>query len=756
MNDRNFDRLKQLLADERYTEAINLLARINEKHAKTASDFIALARTYGKRGDFPRAEKMFKKAYRIRPSKLLYHEVLDVCLETGHLKDAEEYLAEYEGLPSHDEYSCAIYRYKILKRKGAGRDEIIGALEKINAADYTEKWAYELAKQYYKAGNEAKCKAECKKIIKTFEVGQVAAKAKMLLAYYNGDVSADDIKKSLSSRKKPADETPANNEAVPEESAAPVEGENGFIFGLEDIARGVQDIIDGEKNSVEAEAQPESGYTETEAGDIGPETTEFTEEETAAEEFATGEPITEEFEAEKPETEKPETEEYSEEEPISGEFEEEELTEEESEDEAFTEEPAAEETAAAEYAPEEFATDAFNLEMEEIRAEQPQIIPENISAGDIEEETEETVGAENTASFDEENDEERPRFETEWFTAKFKDDPVEETHSDPVKFLSGEIGKQRVSDEDSDIDDEEDIIRGKRSKSLVEEGFMWELNSRRFERSMPQYVLYAPKMNYSKSEIREGVLRTKIIEKGVDLEGICKNYFRIDDLRRSILKSLELAFNEKGALCYIITGEEKSGKTTLAFMMIHILHMLGILNGEKTAKIRGEKLNRINLYDRAESLKDCNILIENAGALSSDSLRDLVEIFGQKKKGICLILEDNMRNMNALFRNNDRFNGKFNNRLHLPKYGTDELMGFAYDVFNDADFAIEASAAENFKKLIMKKTQGTEEKLPIVLELAKEAVDNADKRLTPEILKMAAEAAIENYNLVILNEDLRL
>ena len=112
--------------------------------------------------------------------------------------------------------------------------------------------------------------------------------------------------------------------------------------------------------------------------------------------------------------------------------------------------------------------------------------------------------------------------------------------------------------------------------------------------------------------------------------------------------------------------------------------------------------------------------------------------------------------MNALFRNNDRFNGKFNNRLHLPKYGTDELMGFAYDVFSDADFAIEASAAENFKKLIMKKTQGTEEKLPIVLELAKEAVDNADKRLTPEILKMAAEAAIENYNLVILNEDLRL
>ncbi len=82
-------------------------------------------------------------------------------------------------------------------------------------------------------------------------------------------------------------------------------------------------------------------------------------------------------------------------------------------------------------------------------------------------------------------------------------------------------------------------------------------------------------------------------------------------------------------------------------------------------------------------------------------------------------------------------------------------MGFAYDVFTDADYAIEASAADNFKKTVTKKTTGNAPKLPVVLELAQKAVENADKRLTPEILKMAAEAAIENYNLVILNEDLK-
>ncbi len=130
-------------------------------------------------------------------------------------------------------------------------------------------------------------------------------------------------------------------------------------------------------------------------------------------------------------------------------------------------------------------------------------------------------------------------------------------------------------------------------------------------------------------------------------------------------------------------------------------------------------------------------------------------MFENKKEKTCLILEDSLRQINALFRKNDRFNGRFNNRLHLPKYGIDELMGFACDVFSDADYSIEVTAADSFKKLLAKKTASGERKLPITIELAEKAVKNADIRLAPEILKMAAEAAIENYNLVILDCDIK-
>ncbi|MCR5583808.1 MAG: hypothetical protein K6F63_00030 [Lachnospiraceae bacterium] len=745
MNDRNFDRLKDLLADEKYDEAVALLPQIKEKRARTASDFIALAKTYGKKGDFIHAEKLFKKAYRLRPSKLMYHDVMDVCLETGHIKDAEEYLAEYSTLPSHDEYSRAVYAYRILKKKDADRQTVIEALKEITQNEYNEKWAYELAKQYYKAGMEDECKAECEKIVNAFKMSPVASKASMLLAYYNGEVTAEEIKNSVSARERrigvevmaaeemahPGEEEAKDLAAVQVETAVFTEPSPDDLaseiiaatstYGLEEIAQGVRDIIEEEK-AEDSEEEPETAEAVTEA--FEPEI-----EEIAAEH---SDPEIEEITAEHSD---PEIEEIT----------------------AEHSDPEIEEITVEHAAPEieEITVDHTEPEIDAIPRElHKRVEPVQTEAIEEAEAVEETEVVEEA----EVNEEPEVRVETEEENAfaKFLKTGMneEEEEHDVGEISVDEIGRNFGNTEE-DIDDEEDINRLKRSKSVLEECFMRELNSRRFERSMPQYVLYAPKMNYSPSEIKEGKLRELITSNGVDVEGLCGNFFRIDDLRRSILKSLELASNEKGALCFVVTGEEKTGKSTLAVTMIRLMHGIGAVRYEKTAKIKAEKLNRIDLISRADELKNCNILVENAGALTSVSLRTLVDLYGQKRSDTCLILEDNMKRINTLFRSNDQFNGVFNNRIHLPKYSVDELMGFAYDVFTEADYSIESNAAEALKKQIARRTAAGEATLPVALELAQNAVTNADKRLAPDILKMAAEATMENYNLVILEEDIK-
>ena len=49
-----------------------------------------------------------------------------------------------------------------------------------------ERWAYELAKLYYKAGMEKECIEECSDLILWFGEGKNVEKAKILRDYYSG------------------------------------------------------------------------------------------------------------------------------------------------------------------------------------------------------------------------------------------------------------------------------------------------------------------------------------------------------------------------------------------------------------------------------------------------------------------------------------------------------------------------------------------------------------------------------------------
>ena len=64
-----------------------------------------------------------------------------------------------------------IFRYRIDKLKNEPYEVLIESLEELKEYDYIEKWAYELAKLYHKAGKKDKCVRECSDIILWFGDG---------------------------------------------------------------------------------------------------------------------------------------------------------------------------------------------------------------------------------------------------------------------------------------------------------------------------------------------------------------------------------------------------------------------------------------------------------------------------------------------------------------------------------------------------------------------------------------------------------
>ena len=76
-----------------------------------------------------------------------------------------------------------ILRYMILKAKGAPVEQLIHTLEHCNA-ELDEKWMYELAELYNKAGMEQLCVMTCDKIMLMFGLGKYVDKAMELKLQY--------------------------------------------------------------------------------------------------------------------------------------------------------------------------------------------------------------------------------------------------------------------------------------------------------------------------------------------------------------------------------------------------------------------------------------------------------------------------------------------------------------------------------------------------------------------------------------------
>ena len=77
-----------------------------------------------------------------------------------------------------------ILQYKLYEAQDVGIKERIGVLEEFKRHEYVEKWAFELAYLYHRAGMSDKCIAECDEIILWFSEGKYVEKAMELKMLY--------------------------------------------------------------------------------------------------------------------------------------------------------------------------------------------------------------------------------------------------------------------------------------------------------------------------------------------------------------------------------------------------------------------------------------------------------------------------------------------------------------------------------------------------------------------------------------------
>ena len=224
-----------------------------------------------------------------------------------------------------------------------------------------------------------------------------------------------------------------------------------------------------------------------------------------------------------------------------------------------------------------------------------------------------------------------------------------------------------------------------------------------------------------------------------------------------VLSSLETLLSEEENAYLVVTGEEKSGKTTLALAMIKLMFEMGLVRYDRTAGINALQLNQVSLEQYRDKLRNCNLVIKQAGSMTPESLQGILEMAKGNKGKTCVIFEDGLRNINRLQAENSASADVFSNRIRLGKYTPDELFGFAYEYIKKEDYSITKAAAEILYGIIYEIAGGCadEERLVMAMDVTKRALKNAEKRESGALLNMAAEGRIrQGIYLTILPEDL--
>jgi hypothetical protein len=265
------------------------------------------------------------------------------------------------------------------------------------------------------------------------------------------------------------------------------------------------------------------------------------------------------------------------------------------------------------------------------------------------------------------------------------------------------------------------------------------------------YVPYAENPETTNERLAELLKKKKVL-----IPEVLHNFGRVERIAKQVVKSLELAISDREKAYFVITGELQTGKTSLALSFVRLLYELDIVKYDRTATIDAVQLNQVSIEDYGEELKNCNLIIENAGGMTKESIEGLLR-FSQGSKGkTCVILEDNVRDINKFLRAREELNSLFNNRIHLGKYNTDDLLGFAYDYIKKEDYGIDKMAAQVLRDKIdeIVRDYSNDQRLLRTLKLVEVVVARAEKRAGELILSMAAEGKIQQGNyLVIILED---
>lgn len=286
--------INKLVETQDYKGAMQIVDSIDWRRVKNVRTLCVVGEIYAANKRYEESKEIFLLAYHRAPiGKNILYRLIEVSLKMGQISEATEFFDEYREVAGNDN-SQYILKYKIARAKNASLNEQIRILEEYKEKEFTERWSYELAKLYYKAGDKQKCLDLCNEMILWFNDGTYVIKAldlKQRMGVLTGEEKekyeqrfipklippekAQEIRES-----KEAEASAEYEEAKPVTDTIQVDDErdlNSAETFQEKLSKGFRDIFGGHKKSAEEDMEEKEAAQDEEQEEVSTGSEDVTE-----------------------------------------------------------------------------------------------------------------------------------------------------------------------------------------------------------------------------------------------------------------------------------------------------------------------------------------------------------------------------------------------------------------------------------------------------------------------------------------------
>ena len=743
------EEINRLVENDNYEDAAKIADTVDWKRVRNARTLCMVSEIYEANDRLEDSRDVLMRAYRrAQGGRMIVYRLAEVAIQMREFDEAIEYYSEFADIAPND-YSRYVLKYKIYKGRGSRLEEQIAILEEYKEKEYTEKWAYELALLYYKAGEEQKCVEECDDLVLWFRQGDYVIKALELKSrltpltaeqraiYEHRDEltpnKAELVEAAVPTLEKVITEKMPTSEEEAITDNIISETEKELAQAVSQHAAEAQAEKEDQDNSWRYHTGPERTEEEHKEAEI--------EQEKSAEEVsAEGENSPKEILGENSDKQEPSVEDLQRE--IANSMRElvSDITRKESDEgiiEPMNDKPVHSGTAQTEERTEPPKENIDDVLMAMAVGTEEQAMAEEESEPAQEESEAETKESE------EEKVPEVPGTDTE--AQKGAEQPKAETEEEGISAEireTGEVSQVPETDTQKPAGDTIDLSAALERAAGVE--------NMRPNTAEP---------NAAKEEAKKEPVSNAIPQLTLEEQYIFSYFSSIQGLREQIAAALQDA-KQKVKLDrtsrsgnVVITGLPGSGRTTLAIRIAKALSKYKGENSARVAKIYAEDFNKKDIPSTVAKIAGGTLIIEEAGDLSDSVAKQLAKAMEFRTDGLVIILEDEKHLLKALFDRHPELAEKFTSEVTVPIFTNDELVAFGKTYAFDEDYKIDDMATMVLYNRIGEK-QTSEHPVTVldVKDIVDDAIRNSEKLGLRKLGMILSKKRYDSEDRIILYE----